>query len=126
MIAGIGVDVCDVARWTAAVTRQPKLAGRVLTPAEAALRPESQAARWAAKEALYKALGGVDGWSWQDAEVVVDERGKPGFAVSGAVAARAEALGVTAIHLSLTHDAGVAVAFVVCEGNVDTAERNAG
>lgn len=75
----------------------------------------SQAARFAAKEALAKALRIERGLGWHDAEVIVDEFGRPSFVISGSVADRAAALGVTSIHLSLSHDAGIATAFVVCE-----------
>lgn len=79
---------------------------------------QSQAARFAAKEALYKALSGGEGLSWQDCEVVPDEAVSAAvrFELRGSVARRASELGVTRVHLSLSHDAGVAVAMVVCEG----------
>lgn len=115
MIIGIGVDVCDIGRFQAAGQRRPGFAERFLTAAEASLSPASQAARYAAKEALAKALRIEHGLGWQDAEVVTDEFGRPSFEVRGSVAARAEELGVQNIHLSLTHDAGIATAFVVCE-----------
>jgi holo-[acyl-carrier protein] synthase len=75
----------------------------------------SQAARFAAKEALAKALGAPAGLSWHDAEVVTDERGRPEFKVTGTVAARATELGIGTIHVSLSHDAGIASAVVICE-----------
>ncbi len=75
----------------------------------------SQAARYAAKEALAKALRIERGLGWHDAEVVFDEFGRPSFVIKGSVQARADALGVTRIHVSLSHDAGIATAFVVCE-----------
>ena len=74
------------------------------------------AARFAAKEALAKALGSPGGMVWLDAEVVTSEQGQPEFVIRGTVAARAEALGVGNIRMSLSHDAGLATAFVVCEG----------
>ena len=67
------------------------------------------------REALAKALGAPGGLGWQDAEVVVDELGRPSFRLSGTVAARAAELGVTHVHLSITHDSGIASAFVICE-----------
>ncbi|MSS46048.1 holo-ACP synthase [Cutibacterium sp. WCA-380-WT-3A] len=115
MIIGIGVDVCDISRWEAAIQRRPGIARKVLTDAEAALPAHSQAARFAAKEALYKALSGVGGLSWQDCEVVTDGTAVK-FELRGSLARRAKELGVRTVHLSLTHDAGVAVAMVVCEG----------
>jgi holo-[acyl-carrier protein] synthase len=76
MIVGTGIDLCDVARWTAMTERRPGLVAKLLTPAEAALKPESQAARFAAKESLIKALGG-QAFEWHDAEVVADGSGRP-------------------------------------------------
>jgi len=114
-IVGVGIDVCGLERWQAMASRRPGVVERVLTPAEAGLAPHSQAARFAAKEALAKALGSPGGLEWHDAEVVSDPSGRPSFAVRGTVAALAEALGVSALHLSLSHDAGVATAVVIAE-----------
>lgn len=75
----------------------------------------SQAARFAAKEALAKALGAPAGMSWLDCEIVTDSQGRPEFRVRGTVAARAAELGIATIHVSLSHDAGIASAVVVCE-----------
>ena len=76
---------------------------------------QSQAARFAAKEALAKALGSPGGMSWLDAEVVRSEAGEPSFVVTGTIAERLAELGVTRIHLSVSHDGGFATATVVCE-----------
>ena len=91
VIVGVGIDVCDVERFAATLARRPGLVARLFTPAEAERPVASLAARFAAKEALAKALGAPQGMSWQDAEIVTDERGRPRFAVRGTVAARAEA-----------------------------------
>lgn len=115
MIIGVGIDVCDVDRFAAAVQRRPRLVERLFTPAEAKRSVASQAARFSAKEALAKALGAPAGLSWQHAEVVTDAEGRPSFRISGTVAERADALGVRSIHLSISHDAGLASAMVVCE-----------
>ncbi|MCW2810494.1 MAG: holo-ACP synthase [Friedmanniella sp.] len=115
MIVGVGIDVCDLDRFARAVQRTPGLVTRLFTPAEAALPTASQAARFAAKEALAKSLGAPAGLVWQDAEVVTDAEGRPHFNLSGTVAARAAELGVGSIHVSLSHDAGIASAVVVCE-----------
>lgn len=115
MIVGIGVDVCEVAHWQAAVARHPGIAARVLTVQEAARPAQSQAARFAAKEALVKALGGPPGLRWADAEVVIDESGAPSFRLSATVAEAAHRRGIDVVHLSLSHDGGLAVAMVVCE-----------
>ena len=116
MIVGVGIDVCDVDRFAASVRRRPGLVARLFTPAEAERPVASQAARFAAKEALAKALGAPQGMSWQDAEIVTDAAGRPFFEVRGTVAARAAELGIASIHVSLSHDAGIASAVVVCEG----------
>lgn len=122
MITGVGVDICEVARVSAMLRRRPGLVNRLFRPAESRQangelrRPESLAARFAAKEALAKALGSPGGMNWLDAEVVTCEAGQPSFEISGTVAARASELGVRSIRLSLSHDAGLAAAFVVCEG----------
>ncbi len=117
MIRGVGVDVCDVGRFEATARRTPATTQRLLTPAERALPMESQAARFAAKEALAKALGAPAELAWHDAEVVSDARGRPAFVLRGTVAEAAAAIGVRHTHLSLSHDAGIATAFVVLEGD---------
>lgn len=116
MIVGVGIDVVDIARFQATLERTPALLERVFTPAERALPTASLAARFAAKEAVGKALGNPGDLSWQDAEVRSEPNGKPYLAVSGGVAARAAELGVVRWHLSLSHDAGIASAMVVAEG----------
>ena len=115
MILGIGVDVCDVGRFETAARRTPAMAKRVLTEAERSLPVASQAARFAAKEALAKALGAPPDLGWHDVEVVRDQTGRPSFEMRGTVARAAEGLGVRRTHLSLSHDAGIATAFVVLE-----------
>ena len=115
MILGVGTDVVDIARFEGTLARTPSVRERLFTPAEAALPLASLAARFAAKEALAKALGAPGGMDWQDAEVVTDDAGAPSFDAAGLGAARADELGVARIHLSLSHDAGIALAFVVLE-----------
>lgn len=116
-VLGIGVDVVDVERFDRSVTRTPRLLDRLLTASERTVaRPERLAARFAAKEALAKALGVPPGMQWHDSEVVLDERGRPAFVLRGTVAAALAALGATRCHLSLSHDGGTATAFVVLEG----------
>jgi holo-[acyl-carrier protein] synthase len=123
VIVGVGIDVVPVARFAAALERTPGLADRLFTPAERhtasgqARSAESLAARFAAKEALAKALGAGGGLHWTDAEVQTDEAGRPSLLVRGTVAARAAGLGVTRWHVSLSHDGGVAAATVIAEGD---------
>ena len=112
MIVGVGTDVVEIARLEQALERTPTLRQRLFTSAESDLPLDSLAARFAAKEALAKALGAPAGLSWQDAEVVIDQDGRPSFSLTGAVAEHAAGLRV---HLSIAHDGGVAVAFVVLE-----------
>jgi holo-[acyl-carrier protein] synthase len=115
VILGIGVDVCDVGRFEQSLRRTPLLAGRLFTETERGRAVASLAARFAAKEALAKALGAPAGLEWQDVEVVNEASGRPSFRLAGTVAAATAATGATTVHLSLSHDAGIAAAFVVLE-----------
>ncbi|WP_296136957.1 holo-ACP synthase [uncultured Tessaracoccus sp.] len=115
MIVGIGTDLIVVDRFAAALERQPGLGARLLTEQERGLAVESQAARFAAKEALAKALGAPGGLRWLDCEVVRDEARQPHVHCTGTVAERVAELGITRIHLSISHDGGLATAMVVCE-----------
>jgi len=115
VIVGIGVDVVDVARLGRSLERTPALLERLFTPEEQQLeRLESLAARFAAKEAVAKALGS-SGLSFLDAEVVSEESGRPTLVLHGDAATLAASMGITRWHLSLSHDAGTATAFVVAE-----------
>lgn len=116
MIVGIGVDLVDIPRFERSIERTPRLLERLFAPRERELKPHSLAARYAAKEALIKALGGSDGVHWTDIEIASEPSGRPIFALSGETAATVDARGITAVHLSLTHDAGLAAAYVVAEG----------
>ena len=121
MIVGIGLDVVLVERFAAALTRTPLLADRLFTEAERVTgsgnprSPESLAARFAAKEAVAKALGAPAGQRWHDCEIVTDPDGRPWLTVSGTVAAAAAERGIDRWHLSLSHDGGIASAMVVAE-----------
>ena len=117
MIVGVGIDVVEIARFEQALSRTERLAARLFTDGERALPPHSLAARFAAKEALAKALGAPRGLLWTDAEVVTQDRGQPSLLVYGTVAAAAARLGVARWHLSLSHDAGIASAVVIAEGD---------
>ncbi|HBX80217.1 MAG TPA: holo-ACP synthase, partial [Propionibacteriaceae bacterium] len=70
---------------------------------------------FAAKEALAKALGAPAGLVWTDVTVTKADDGRPGLDLHGTLAARAQELGITRTHVSITHDAGVATAIVICE-----------
>lgn len=119
MIVGVGVDVCPVERFAESLRRTPKLADKLFTPAEQR-SPSGQprhaaslAARFAAKEALAKALGAPGNLLWHDAEIEVADRGRPVLTTRGTVRARADELGVRGWQISLSHDGGIAVAMVV-------------
>ncbi|MFW2512987.1 holo-ACP synthase [Demequina sp. SO4-13] len=116
-VLGLGIDVVAIERFELAIHRSPGFLERVFTPAERELGKHSLAARWAAKEALAKALGAPAGLSWQDAEVHRGDDGRPTLEVRGTVALRASELGIDRFHLSLSHDAGIASAVVVAEGD---------
>ena len=115
MIVGVGIDVVDVARFADSLDRTPGLAERLFTPAERRLGMSSLAARFAAKEAVAKALGAPSGLHWHDAEVVSADSGEPSLTIKGSVAERAAELGVKTWHVSLSHDAGMASAVVIAE-----------
>ena len=116
MIVGVGIDVVQVARIERALARTPGLALRLFTDGEREQpRAESLAARFAAKEAVAKALGAPGGLRWRDAEVVRDPSGRPRLVLHGGVAEEAAAQGIATWHLSLSHDGGVATAVVVAE-----------
>jgi holo-[acyl-carrier protein] synthase len=122
VIIGVGIDVVPVQRFADSLLRTPGLRDRLFTTAEQRTPSgvprtgESLAARFAAKEALAKALGAPGDLQWHDAEVIVGEHGRPQLQVRGTVAGRAAQLGITSWHLSLSHDGGIASAFVVAEG----------
>jgi holo-[acyl-carrier protein] synthase len=104
-VLGVGVDLVDIERFSRALERTPALRQRLFGPLDTEsqdLAGQSLAARFAAKEATLKALGG----------------NVPGL--SGGVAERAAHSGVTSTHLSLSHDAGMAIAFVVVDGEASS------
>jgi holo-[acyl-carrier protein] synthase len=115
MILGVGIDVVDIARFGVTLERTPALRQRLFTEQERHRALASLAARFAAKEALAKALGAPEGLQWMDAEVRTDETGRPTLHIQGSVAARAQRLSVGSVHVSLSHDAGIASAVVVLE-----------
>lgn len=122
--ASVGVDVVEIGT----LERDIRLGGdiflkRVFTPAElkfSAERPERLASRFAAKEAVSKALGtGIRGVDWQDIEVRSAANGAPTVALSGAAAEAAVHRGIATIHISLCHEAAFAVAVAIGESVVD-------
>ena len=126
MIVGLGMDLVDIARVRALLARHgERAAARLFTPGERAYATRSVdparhfAARFAAKEALYKAFAGsplARRMSWQDAEVVNEADGRPTLRLHGCAAERMAELGATAAWVTLTHADHVAGATVVIEG----------
>lgn len=118
-ISGVGVDAVDVARFGAALDRRPAIAARLFTDREQRDGHgdvQRLAARFAAKEATMKALGGgIGSFGWKDVEVVRLGTGEPSLRLSAAAASLAARRGVAHWHVSLTHTANVAIAMVVAE-----------
>ena len=120
MIVGIGVDTVDIDRFARHLERTPALRERLFVEAERGRPMHSLAARFAAKEALIKALGGSGGLCWHDLEVVGGQDQAPWFAETPALARELAARGGTdasavRTHLTMTHDGGFATAFVILE-----------
>ena len=125
MIVGVGTDVIDIARVERMFAAHgDRMLQRMFMPEEIrytekrADRTAALAVRLAAKEAVYKALTGNDlarSISWRDIEVCNNGDGAPSLTLHGRAQARAVELGVTRIHVSLSHSAASAVAFVVAE-----------
>ena len=115
MILGIGVDTVDIDRFSRQLERTPALRTRLFAPAEQTLPIASLAARFAAREALIKALGDSHTLGWHDMEVVKNEHRAPAFAGSEALTEVLQRLGGGRVHLSMSHDGGSAIAFVIVE-----------
>jgi holo-[acyl-carrier protein] synthase len=112
MIDGIGIDVVDLERFKASLERTPGLLEKLFTENERVKPIHSLAARFAAKEALAKALSVGKGLPWHDAEILNLENGKPVFLFRGEIA---QIIDGANVHLSLSHDAGIASAMVIVE-----------
>jgi holo-[acyl-carrier protein] synthase len=112
MIEGIGIDVVDIDRFQESLERTPALRAKLFTEHEAVLPVASLAARFAAKEALAKALNARYVFPWHECEVTNEESGRPVFLFSGKIAERVEG---KKVHLTLSHDAGIASAMVIVE-----------
>ena len=84
-VIGVGIDVVDIDRFVQSLERTPGLRGRLFTDAEASRPPASLAARFAAKEAIAKALGAPVGMAWHDAEIVSEETGRVSVALDGKI-----------------------------------------
>jgi holo-[acyl-carrier protein] synthase len=124
LIVGLGLDIAEIDRIEAAITRHgAPILERLYTPAEVAYceshrnKFERYAGRFAAKEAAMKALG--TGWRrgvrWRDIEVIRERSGKPSLALKGAAKRIAEELGTKNISLTITHSGNLALAEVIFE-----------
>jgi len=117
-LAGIGIDVTEIARFERAVARRPRLAERLFTRdersyAEARARPgQHLAARFCAKEAVAKSLG-LEGWAFTDVEVLPGS--PPSIRLAGRAERRAGELGVSSVRVSLTHGRDIAAAVACAE-----------
>jgi holo-[acyl-carrier protein] synthase len=121
-ILGLGVDICEIERMERALARHASIRERVFTPEEIAYceskaRPaESYAGRFAAREAVIKALGGYRGRKWQDISVTRSPSGAPSIRLEGNAKQRADALGVDRVMVTFTHEKTSAVAFALAVG----------
>jgi holo-[acyl-carrier protein] synthase len=124
VIVGLGLDIAEIDRIEAAITRHgAPLIERLFTPGEVSYceshknRYERYAARFAVKEAAMKALG--TGWRhgvrWRDIEVTRERGGKPGLRLEGVARTFADRLGVRQISVSITHSGNLALAQVIFE-----------
>jgi holo-[acyl-carrier protein] synthase len=118
-VIGLGIDAVDIDRFRALLARRPGMEARLFTPGERGYAARladaapSLAARFAAKEAVMKALGvGLGAFAWQDVEVVRLEGGQPSLRVTGAAGALASEQGVGKWRVSLTHTDSLASAVV--------------
>jgi holo-[acyl-carrier protein] synthase len=124
LIVGLGLDIAEIDRIEAAITRHgAPILERLYTPAEVAYceshrnKFERYAGRFAAKEAAMKALG--TGWRrgvrWRDIEVIREPSGKPSLSLKGVAKRIAEGLGAKNISLTITHSGNLALAEVIFE-----------
>jgi holo-[acyl-carrier protein] synthase len=116
-VVGIGVDLVDVDRVKLILGRRRSFVERVFTSGEIeycerqASPAECYAARWAAREACRKALGGIRRMRWHDVRVERASSGAPSIVLEGSSLARAEAIGVSHVLVALTHERRMAAAF---------------
>ena len=124
MIISTGIDIVEVYRIAETMTRTPRFAERVFTPAErdycdakGAAAAQSYAGRFAAKEAFLKAI--KTGWrgkiTWHDIEIRSDDQGVPAFTINGESRRLLDERGVKRVHLSISHTTEHAVAHVIFE-----------
>lgn len=117
MIFGIGVDTVQIDRFERALERTPALRTRLFTNDDAQLPTHSLAARFAAYEALIKALGDSHSLAWHDMRIEKNGKGAPEFVRTQALAALLTRLHADRVHVSMTHDGNYATAFVIVESS---------
>ncbi len=122
-IVGIGVDLVDVHRLARILERRSSFVRRVFTRDEIeycsrqASPAECFAARWSAREACRKSLGGIRQMRWHDVWVERTPTGAPRIGLAGTSLERARALGVSEVKLALSHERSMAAAFCVAVGD---------
>src|SRR5437764_14178036 len=126
----VGVDMIETDRVRAVLERHPeRFLNRVFTPEEVAFcrgRVAELAARFAAKEAVMKALGtGARGLAWREIEILPNHRGKPLVYLHGLAKKRAEKIGLRGVDVSLTHSRDLAIACVVGASELEPVDREA-
>lgn len=123
MIVGLGVDVCSIERMRRALERHgERFFSRICSDEERAdlegrERATALAGRFAAKEAFAKALDGARGVGWHEVKVRRTASGRPTLELTGNAIEMVTRFGADRWHVSITHDAGVAVAVVVLESS---------
>jgi holo-[acyl-carrier protein] synthase len=124
MIVGMGLDVCSIERMRKALERHgDRFFDRICSPVEREeLRARADAAtalagRFAAKEAFAKALDGAPGVGWHEVKVRRGPSGRPTLELEGKALSMARDFGASRWHVSITHDAGIAAAVVILEGD---------
>jgi holo-[acyl-carrier protein] synthase len=121
VIIGLGIDVCSIERMRKALERHgERFFARICTEAERSDltgrdMATALAGRFAVKEAFAKALDGARGVGWHEVQVRRAESGRPTLTLSGNATAMVDKFGADTWHVSITHDAGVAVAIVILE-----------
>jgi holo-[acyl-carrier protein] synthase len=129
MILGVGVDTVSLSRFASKLVDTPRLKERLFLDSETqsdatdganagVASNQTLAGRFAAKEAVIKALGGEPGLEWHGIEVGKESSGKPVIWLHGETAKLALRQGVRKLHVSISHDGDSAVAFVVAEGEL--------
>ena len=120
VIVGIGMDICSIDRMKKALERHgDRFYDRIISPTEKADQVGDAAlflaSRFAAKEAITKACGGMPGVGWHEVHIRRSESGKPRIDLFGKALELVKSLGANKWHVTITHDAGVAAAMVVLE-----------